>query len=106
VIELNRTRLVVQNLSDGKRWSIRFCTVNLDHVPTDIRPGPERAAEQPFDRRHRPHEPPLLFLPQVVDEARDVAARARQAAPVDQLWLGLERYWTKREDAADATQVR
>jgi glyoxylase-like metal-dependent hydrolase (beta-lactamase superfamily II) len=27
----------------------------------------------------------------------DVASRVRQAAPPDQLWLGLERYWRKRE---------
>ena len=42
VLELNRTRLLVQNLSDGKRWSIRFCSVNLDRVVTDIRPAPEQ----------------------------------------------------------------
>jgi glyoxylase-like metal-dependent hydrolase (beta-lactamase superfamily II) len=36
----------------------------------------------------------------------DVAARARQTSPVDLLWLGLERYWAKREDTADAPQVR
>src|SRR4051794_25968095 len=30
----------------------------------------------------------------------DVALRVRQAAPPDQLWLGLERYWRKREQRA------
>jgi glyoxylase-like metal-dependent hydrolase (beta-lactamase superfamily II) len=31
-------------------------------------------------------------------EAEDVAARMRQAAPPDQLWLGMERYWRKRRE--------
>jgi hypothetical protein len=29
----------------------------------------------------------------------EVALRVRQAAPPEQLWLGLERYWRKREDS-------
>ncbi len=47
VVELNRTRLVVDNLADGRRWSIRFCAVNLDGVDVDLRPGP---TPQPLDR--------------------------------------------------------
>jgi glyoxylase-like metal-dependent hydrolase (beta-lactamase superfamily II) len=37
-----------------------------------------------------------------VDELtdEDVALRHRQAAPPEQLWLGLERYWRKRAEAA------
>ncbi len=35
----------------------------------------------------------------------DVAERARQAAPPDQLWLGLERYWRKRAEARSAAQA-
>ena len=31
-------------------------------------------------------------------EAEDVAVRMRQAAPPDQLWLGMERYWRKRRE--------
>lgn len=42
VLELHRTRLLVENLADGERWSIRFCTVNLDRVDTDLRPTPEQ----------------------------------------------------------------
>jgi hypothetical protein len=34
----------------------------------------------------------------VADEG--VALRHRQAAPPEQLWLGLERYWRKRAEAA------
>ena len=30
----------------------------------------------------------------------ETAARMRQAAPTDQLWLGLERYWRKRDEAS------
>ena len=33
------------------------------------------------------------------DEVRE---RYRQAAPPDQLWLGLERYWRKRREREDA----
>ena len=36
VISLQRTHLLVQNIRDGERWSIRFCTVNLDQAQTDI----------------------------------------------------------------------
>jgi glyoxylase-like metal-dependent hydrolase (beta-lactamase superfamily II) len=36
-------------------------------------------------------------IDQVADE--DVALRHRQAAPPEQLWLGLERYWRKRAEA-------
>jgi glyoxylase-like metal-dependent hydrolase (beta-lactamase superfamily II) len=32
----------------------------------------------------------------------EVALRVRQAAPPEQLWLGLERYWRKREESDDA----
>ena len=36
-------------------------------------------------------------IDEVADE--DVALRHRQAAPPEQLWLGLERYWRKRAEA-------
>lgn len=36
-------------------------------------------------------------IDEVADE--DVARRHRQAAPPEQLWLGLERYWRKRAEA-------
>ena len=40
----------------------------------------------------------------VNDEAdADTAARLRQAAPPDQLWLGLERYWRKRREREAAS---
>ncbi|MBW3625138.1 MAG: hypothetical protein KY468_17210 [Armatimonadetes bacterium] len=42
VLELHRTRLLVQNQADGERWSIRFCTVNVDHADTVLHPPPER----------------------------------------------------------------
>ena len=42
------------------------------------------------------------FLAGEIDDAADgdegVKERYRQAAPPDQLWLGLERYWTKRRE--------
>ncbi len=36
VEEIQRTRLAVRNKEDGRRWSIRFCMINLDGVDTDI----------------------------------------------------------------------
>ena len=33
------------------------------------------------------------------DAGPDVALRVRQAAPPEQLWLGLDRYWRKREES-------
>jgi glyoxylase-like metal-dependent hydrolase (beta-lactamase superfamily II) len=38
-------------------------------------------------------------LDREVDE--DVSLRVRQAAPPEQLWLGLERYWRKREESGE-----
>jgi glyoxylase-like metal-dependent hydrolase (beta-lactamase superfamily II) len=35
-----------------------------------------------------------------------IAERFRQAAPPDQLWLGLDRYWSKRAGRADAAARR
>ena len=32
-------------------------------------------------------------------EGSEIAERLRQAMPLDQLWLGLERYWRKRREA-------
>jgi|SRR5579872_965892 len=48
IIELNRTRLVVENHADQKRWSIRFCAVNIDGADPDVRRGP---AQKKLDRR-------------------------------------------------------
>jgi hypothetical protein len=42
IVELNRTRLVIENHEDRKRWSIRFCAVNLDGVPVDLHPVSEQ----------------------------------------------------------------
>ena len=40
VVELHRTRLLVDSHADGKRWSIRFCSVNLEGMEADISPLP------------------------------------------------------------------
>jgi glyoxylase-like metal-dependent hydrolase (beta-lactamase superfamily II) len=39
------------------------------------------------------------------DVGADVAERTRQAAPPEQLWLGLERYWRKRSEAETTAQA-
>jgi hypothetical protein len=40
LLELRRTRLLVENLGDGKPWLIPFYAVNLDEVETDLRAAP------------------------------------------------------------------
>jgi hypothetical protein len=47
VVELNRTRLVIENHHDRKRWSIPFSAVNVNQVAVDIAP---ESAQQPLDR--------------------------------------------------------
>ncbi len=44
VLELHRTRLLVENRHDKGRWSIPFGAVNIDRVETDIRAGAEQRA--------------------------------------------------------------
>jgi hypothetical protein len=43
----------------------------------------------------------MRVLAAAVDEVatEDVAQRHRQAAPPEQLWMGLERYWRKRAES-------
>jgi glyoxylase-like metal-dependent hydrolase (beta-lactamase superfamily II) len=67
----------------------------LDRAREALRRNAERA--QRGDRE--------VFLAEVaaeIDREADekAAARIRQAAPPEQLWLGLERYWRKRSEAA------
>jgi hypothetical protein len=40
IMELRRTRLLVENLGDGKPWLIPFYAVNIDEVETDLRTAP------------------------------------------------------------------
>ena len=44
VLELHRTRLLVENRHDNQRWSIPFGAVNIDGVETDIRANAEQRA--------------------------------------------------------------
>ena len=44
VIELRRTRLLVENRHDKERWSIPFGAVNVDLVETDLRSAAEPQA--------------------------------------------------------------
>ncbi|MCF7985158.1 MAG: hypothetical protein K9L70_12205, partial [Thiohalocapsa sp.] len=46
LLELRRTRAVIENLDDGKRWAIPFYLINLDGHEADIAPRPSR----PLDR--------------------------------------------------------
>ena len=67
----------------------------LDRVRESLRRNAERSAAGNRD----------AFLAALAADTErtgdpDVVARLRQAAPPDQLWLGLERYWRKRERAA------
>lgn len=44
ILELRRTRLLVENLGDGKPWLIPFCAVNVDEVETELRTAPRHNA--------------------------------------------------------------
>ncbi len=46
LLEINRTRAVVQNSVDGKRWTIPFYLINLDGQAVDIAPGARRALDR------------------------------------------------------------
>ncbi len=64
----------------------------LDRVRESLRLGAERACAG--DR-----EAFLAALEAEIDAGAepDVARSLRQASPPEQLWLGLERYWRKRD---------
>ncbi len=47
VIELRRTRLLIENQHDKERWSIPFGAVNIEEVETDLRTA---AAPQGLER--------------------------------------------------------
>jgi len=67
----------------------------LDRARARLREGAEHA-------RAGEHEAFLAQIDAELDEHLDAAAaeRVRQAAPPEQLWLGLERYWRKRPGTA------
>jgi len=64
----------------------------LESARESLRRGAERAHEGDRERFLRDLDAETT---RAVD--RGAAARYRQAAPPEQLWLGLERYWSKRE---------
>ena len=75
VEEIQRTRLLVRNKEDGKRWNIYFYMVNLAGVNTDIHPhrGQKRLDKQQLqvgesigylDREHREQYGTILQLNQ------------------------------------------
>jgi glyoxylase-like metal-dependent hydrolase (beta-lactamase superfamily II) len=65
----------------------------LDRARRALRASAERA-------RDRDREAFIAALESEIDEHADpaTAASLRQASPPDQLWLGLERYWRKRDE--------
>src|SRR5438552_16224207 len=67
----------------------------LERVREGLRANAERA--RPGDRERF-----LASLEAEIDAEADgdTAERLRQAAPPEQLWLGLERYWRKRVESA------
>jgi glyoxylase-like metal-dependent hydrolase (beta-lactamase superfamily II) len=67
----------------------------LERLRRTLRAGAERARSG--DRQRF-----LAELEAEIDAAGDpeAALRLRQAAPPEQLWLGLERYWSKRSQTA------
>ena len=60
-----------------------------------------RVALETAAERSRPRDEASFLAALDADlegESDDVAERSRQAVPPDQAWLGLERYWRKREE--------
>ena len=39
IIDIKRTRALVKNKHDGRRWNIPFYHINIDHTDTDIKPA-------------------------------------------------------------------
>jgi hypothetical protein len=39
ILEINRTRCLVRNVKDQKKWNIPFYFLNLDNVDSDIKPA-------------------------------------------------------------------
>jgi glyoxylase-like metal-dependent hydrolase (beta-lactamase superfamily II) len=66
----------------------------FDRVRESLRKGAERA-------RSGDREAFIAALEAEIDAGAEPAAAAslRQASPPEQLWLGLERYWRKREES-------
>ncbi|MGI9557200.1 MAG: MBL fold metallo-hydrolase [Solirubrobacterales bacterium] len=64
----------------------------------------ERMAVAAERSRPRDRERFLAALAEEIEGGADAttAERIRQATPPEQLWLGLERYWRKREEADEA----
>lgn len=66
---------------------------HLDAMRTELARSAEAA-------RPRDRERFLTDLEERIDaHAEEVGARIRSAAPPEQLWLGLDRYWSKRADS-------
>jgi hypothetical protein len=36
LLECNQTRVLVQNIADGKRWTLPYCWLNIEHADTTI----------------------------------------------------------------------
>ena len=61
ILELHRTHLTVHKHGDPRPWSIRFCTVNIDDVDTDVR---SHARPAGVDRNQLKVGDPVAFTPQ------------------------------------------
>jgi len=81
----------------------RLCLTHFDRTerPLEqlerVRESLRRHAELARDGHERFLEEVDSELDREVDP--EIARRLRQAAPPEQLWLGLERYWRKREES-------
>ena len=95
-----------RSLETVARWGPRrLCLTHFGRVD-DVEPQLERLREGLHAGAERARggdrERFLAELDAEIEAESDagVAERMRQAAPPEQLWLGLERYWSKREASA------
>jgi glyoxylase-like metal-dependent hydrolase (beta-lactamase superfamily II) len=83
----------------------RLCLTHfgpIDEVDRQLERMRERLRASAERARSGDHERFLAGLEAEIDNEVDpgTAERLRQAAPAEQLWLGLERYWRKRTEIA------
>ena len=80
-----------------------FGAVDAEEGIEAAREALRRAAER---SRDRDREAFLAATAAELDQTpHELRERIRQAAPPEQQWLGLERYWAKRESAESVSQV-
>ncbi|NEV64457.1 hypothetical protein [Thiorhodococcus minor] len=123
MLQINRTRALVEDLEDGKRWTIPFYLINLEGRDIDIAPTKPRGLDRNSvkvgdrvafrDRRGEEHFGEVTKLNQKTAAVQVGAVRWRVAygllAPVIEGDLGaddlaLPGTWTRIEEGKDGSE--